>query len=279
MQEKDRSSLPLLPKSAVCRLLAEIVKSYAGCARLITEHQYSAGISELVKEDCSAMAFILDELLTLSSDKDCSSLVKMLVAAISSCNHAQEAQTTIVTEMKNALMRALALPECTNKHAKIQALTGLISTMIESCPPSGGGASLPPFKVPPVNMNNIVKCMLKKGLITDLARVPHALDLSSPGMAASINAALKPLETLSKIVNQPSSLPAAKPTKSKAEAAQQNQANAAAETPSVSESTRATGGEDLAGHDTEATELDVSTAASVDPNSDSQLHTVEVHAG
>ena len=34
--------------------------------------------------------FSTDELLTLSSDKDCSSLVKMLVAAISSCNHAQE---------------------------------------------------------------------------------------------------------------------------------------------------------------------------------------------
>ena len=32
--EKDKSRRPLLPKSAVCRLLAEMVKSYAGCARL-----------------------------------------------------------------------------------------------------------------------------------------------------------------------------------------------------------------------------------------------------
>ena len=31
--EKDKSRRPLLPKSAVCRLLAEMVKSYAGCAR------------------------------------------------------------------------------------------------------------------------------------------------------------------------------------------------------------------------------------------------------
>ena len=69
---------------------------------------------------------------------------------------------------------------------------GLISTMIESCPQSTGSV-LPPFKQVSVNMNNIVKCMLKKGLITDLARVPHALDLSSPGMAATINAAMKPL--------------------------------------------------------------------------------------
>lgn len=64
--------------------------------------------------------------------------------------------------------------------------------MIESCPQSTGSV-LPPFKQVSVNMNNIVKCMLKKGLITDLARVPHALDLSSPGMAATINAAMKPL--------------------------------------------------------------------------------------
>ena len=35
-----------------------------------------------------------------------------------------QAQTSIVAEMKNALMRSLALPECTAKHNKIQALTG-----------------------------------------------------------------------------------------------------------------------------------------------------------
>ncbi len=46
--------------------------------------------------------------------------------------------------------------------------------------------------------------LLKFASVSDLARVPHALDLSSPNMAASVNAALKPLETLSKIVNQPS---------------------------------------------------------------------------
>jgi hypothetical protein len=41
-----------------------------------------------------------DELLTLASDTDCSSLVKMLVAAIAGSNHAPEAQTSIVTEVR-----------------------------------------------------------------------------------------------------------------------------------------------------------------------------------
>merc|ERR1719187_14784 len=217
--EEARKKRPLLPKSAVCRLLAEMVRSYAGCARLITEHLFTAGMSDLVKEDCTALAFILDELLTSSSDKESASLVRMLVAALASCNHAPEAQTSLVTEVKNALTRALSLVECTMKHTKVQALAGLVSTMIESCPASVP-ANQTPFKQGQVTMNNIVKCMLKRGLITDLARVPHALDLSSPGMAASVNAAMKPLETLSKIVNQPSNLSAAvKPSKAKPDAA------------------------------------------------------------
>ena len=48
--------------------------------------------------------------------------------------------------------------------------------------------------------------MVKRGLITDLARVSHALNFSSPSMAATVNAALKPLETLSRTVNQPTGL-------------------------------------------------------------------------
>ena len=55
-------------------------------------------------------------------------------------------------------------------------------------------------------MNNMVKVMLKKGIINDLARVTHSLDLSSPNVAATVNAVLKPLETLSRIVNQPTGL-------------------------------------------------------------------------
>ena len=56
-------------------------------------------------------------------------------------------------------------------------------------------------------MNNMVKVLLKKGLISDLAKVPHSLDLSSPRMSSTVNAALKPLETLSRIVNQPQAVP------------------------------------------------------------------------
>merc|ERR1711997_404517 len=72
--------------------------------------------------------------LTSTKDKESATLVKMLVAALASCNHAPEAQTSLVTEVKNALTRSLSMPECTMKHTKVQALAGLISTMIEHCP-------------------------------------------------------------------------------------------------------------------------------------------------
>merc|ERR1712142_807311 len=274
--EDARKKRHLLPKSAVCRLLAEMVKSYAGCARLITEHVYPGGISELVKDDCSALAFILDELLTSTKDKESATLVKMLVAALASCNHAPEAQTSLVTEVKNALTRALSLPECTMKHTKVQALTGLISTMIENCPASVA-TDQPPFKSGQVNMNNIVKCMVKRGLITDLARVSHALDLSSPSMAATVNAALKPLETLSRIVNQPTGLapPQQNKAKPKNDESRANEATNGNTNTTNSEATR-TQNDEIAGIDNEATEHDVSTTAeSMDPNSESQLHTVE----
>lgn len=53
-------------------------------------------------------------------------------------------------------------------------------------------------------MNNIVRILLRKSLVVDLARISHYLDLSSPHMATTVNSALKPLETLSRIVNLPS---------------------------------------------------------------------------
>ena len=284
--EESRRKRPLLPKSAVCRLLAEMVKSYAGCARLITEHCYQAGISELVREDCTALAFILDELLTSSSDKESASLVRMLVAALASCNHAPEAQTSLVTEVKAALSRALSLPECSTKHTKVQALAGLVSTMIESCP-AAVQAAQQPFKAGQVNMNNIVKVMLKRGVITDLARVSHALDLSSPSMAATINAALKPLETLTRIVNQPSGLlpPVPKTAKPKVEeprsAAASSQAGGLEATTETTESATNAQGDELGGGEDQdredATEHDVSatTESLGDVGNESALHTVE----
>lgn len=159
-------------------------------------------------QDCSVLAFIMDHLLPqcqTAGDKDCPALSRVLIASIAASNHSPEAQTVLITEIKNALQRALAMPESMEKHASVQALTSIISTVIESCPVSGQQIQNQVFRSQQQagSMNNVVKILLKKGLVTDLARITYSLDLSSPHMASTVNAALKPLETLSRIVNQP----------------------------------------------------------------------------
>jgi len=151
------------------------------------------------------LAFVLDNLLPqcqVFGDRDCPALSRVFVASIASCNNRPDAQLSLVTEIKNALQRALSLPESSEKHVRIQSLTNLISIIIESCP-SPGQVPNQVFKGQQTLMNNIVKSLLKKGLVSDLARIPHSLDLASPYMSNTMNAALKPLETLSRSVNQP----------------------------------------------------------------------------
>lgn len=51
-KEKDgaKKPPPVISKSAILRLLAEIIKSYNSCTLLITQHSFEAGQSELVGE-------------------------------------------------------------------------------------------------------------------------------------------------------------------------------------------------------------------------------------
>ncbi|XP_011638354.1 E3 ubiquitin-protein ligase HUWE1 isoform X5 [Pogonomyrmex barbatus] len=275
--EPEEAKKPILTKSAILKILAEAVRSYGAVASLITEHTYRAGQSEMVPEDTTALAFLLDKLLPMSpensGDRTCSSMARMLIAAIASCNHSPDVQTTLVTEVKAALTRTLALPESSEKHAQLQLLIGLISTMIDSCPPNMSHtqlrASLRAHQYN--NVNYIVRIMLRKGIITDLAKIPHSLDLSSPNMAGTINAALKPLETLSRIINQP--MPGAvnnKFTKPKNRTVQEEPIGEQTGT-TTSEATHAVGEE--ANEDAENTEHDISvTAESLEPTSESQVH-------
>uniref|UniRef100_A0A4W5NRB2 HECT, UBA and WWE domain containing E3 ubiquitin protein ligase 1 n=1 Tax=Hucho hucho TaxID=62062 RepID=A0A4W5NRB2_9TELE len=205
---KAKASKPLMPTSTILRLLAELVRSYVGIATLIASYCYTAGQSELIKEDCSVLAFVLDHLLPhtqSSEDKDTPALARLFLASLAAAGTGTDAQVALVNEVKAALSRALAMAEGTEKHARC-AVMCIISTIMESCPSTSSFYSTAAAKTQHNGMNNIIRLFLKKGLVNDLARVPHSLDLSSPNMANTVNAALKPLETLSRIVNQPSSL-------------------------------------------------------------------------
>ncbi|CAN0188024.1 unnamed protein product [Lampetra planeri] len=223
------AAAPLIPKSAILRLLAELVRSYIGCASLIVSYGFTTGQSELIKEDCSVLAFVLDQLLPqtqTAGDKDSPALARLFLASLAAANQCSDAQLALVTEVKAALGRALALPESAEKHARLQAVMCIISTIMESCPSSSSFYSGPTIKSQQNGVNNIIRLFLKKGLVSDLARVPHSLDLSSPNMANTVNAALKPLETLSRIVNQPSGLFGGKSAGGKGKAEAETGANA-----------------------------------------------------
>ncbi|XP_072422626.1 E3 ubiquitin-protein ligase HUWE1 isoform X3 [Chiloscyllium punctatum] len=217
-KQKAKTSKPLMPTSTILRLLAELVRSYIGIATLIAGYNYTAGQSELIKEDCSVLAFVLDHLLPQTQnvgDKDTPALARLFLASLAAATQSTEAQAALVNEVKAALSRALAMAESTEKHARLQAVMCIISTIMESCPSTSSFYSSNAVKTQHNGMNNIIRLFLKKGLVNDLARVPHSLDLSSPNMANTVNAALKPLETLSRIVNQPSSLFSSKNASSK----------------------------------------------------------------
>jgi E3 ubiquitin-protein ligase HUWE1 len=106
-----------------------------------------------------------------------------------------------------SLNKILVLPECDEKHMRLQALANIINTMIESCP--APNTSAPPqgqHRMPQLIINNMIKIMYKRGLINDLAKMIHSIELSSPKLADTVNAVLKPMETLSRAINYATSL-------------------------------------------------------------------------
>ncbi|KAK4872204.1 hypothetical protein RN001_016328 [Aquatica leii] len=195
--EQELILRPMLAKHSILKILADAVVSYEAVAKLITGFTFKNGYSDIT-EDCSALAFMFDKLLPVTeniSDRDCSMMCRLLIAAISSCNHCPESQSTLVNEVKSTLVRALLMPESFEKHTQVQLITGIITTMIENCPPSN---QLKVFKNQPLNgqINNIVKLMLKKGLFNDLVRTSHYIDLSTPHFSITVNSSLKPMESL-----------------------------------------------------------------------------------
>lgn len=208
-QTQPRQHNPLLNHSIVLRLLAELSRSYSVAPKIIAEHIFTPATNETITEEVSALAFILDNILPTTqthSDRDGPALARVFLASLAACNHCIEAQIAVVGEVKASLNRAASMLESCEKHARLQSLATMIGTMIDCCPSISSQQSNPRQNSSHAQhrlSNNIVRLFVRKGLVTDLARIPHSLDLSAPHMFATINAILKPLETLSRFVNLP----------------------------------------------------------------------------
>lgn len=207
-------------------------------------------------------------------------------------------------QVKAALQRALSMRESPEKHSRIQGLAALICTMIETCPSAPPTQMVPVLKpttlwyvefhlsfmqisiteifksdhrllyicVAIVSMNQVVRLLIRKNVTIDLARIPHSLDLSSPYMASTVNAALKPLEVISRIVNQPVATNPTRPKSKPEQTVQESVNNTHTGGTSNSEMTHAQGEETV--EDADNTEHDISAAAEslLDATSESHTH-------
>ena len=102
------------------------------------------------------------------------------------------AQSVFVHEFKNCFAHALLLPESLMKHNWLRSLANLLSAILD--------------KQNSLSARTAARMLVRKGIITDLARAVHCLDLNSSHLVSTINTILKPLESLTRFVNQVSAL-------------------------------------------------------------------------
>lgn len=195
----------LLSKADILKILGDAVRSYQTVSLLITQYVYKAGCVPGITEDTSALSYILDKLLYVyenGQDRACSQMAQSLIAGLASTSDVVSVQYAVVTEVKAALLRAFLMPESMEKHLQIEMIAGLIPVMIDSYV-SADNLVLAKSQQSHSVRYNIFFIMLRKGLISDLAKVTQYLDLSGPHTVATINYILKPLELLVRMSNEP----------------------------------------------------------------------------
>ena len=145
------------------------------------------------------LAFIFDHLLSASFPQSSgvpaiAKLSKTFLQCLATAHYSPEAISTLVVEFKMAFGRSLALPESQTKHGRVRALMGLLSQILDAqnVYPSRGS----------VNPSHFARLLIRKGFISDLTRAIHSLNMSSALLPATVNSILKPLEVLTRIVNQ-----------------------------------------------------------------------------
>ncbi|XP_018898771.2 E3 ubiquitin-protein ligase HUWE1 isoform X2 [Bemisia tabaci] len=199
---------PVMTKSTILKLLSDAVRSYSSVAKYVTNFRYPENINQYgvtIKGEVTFIRYVLDTLLPKSGSER-TKMIHTLFASLASCNHSPDSQMNLVVEVKDALKRALNDEEKYSKHSQIQNLVDLITTMIENCPPVPLSSSMTlssSLKLNQYSVNNMVRLLIRKGMAAELARIPQYIDLSGPEFTSTMNAVLKPLETLTRIMSQP----------------------------------------------------------------------------
>ena len=113
---------------------------------------------------------------------------RLLEAIVITENFRAEVHGAFVLEYKRALVRTFQLPECLTKHNRLRSFCSLINYFLESKDNKA--------------IHMVIRQLIHKGVITDLARAPHYLDLDNSSFISTMNGILRPLDRLIKYVNQ-----------------------------------------------------------------------------
>ena len=146
------------------------------------------------------LAFIFDHLLLgnvnqANSAPPISKVARVFLQCLATIQYPLDAILVLVTEFKLAFNRALSLAETQLKHIRVRTLASLLSQILDA-----QNNSL--HSRVPVNPSHFSRLLIRRGFISDLSRATHSLDLNSSHLVGTINNILKPLEVLTRIVNQ-----------------------------------------------------------------------------
>ena len=148
----------------------------------------------------TVLAFVFDHLFLgnvnqVNSAPPISKVARAFLQCLATIQYPLDAILVLVTEFKLAFNRALGLPETQLKHIRVRTLASLLSQILDA-----QNNSL--HSRVPVNPSHFSRLLIRRGFISDLARATHSLDLNSVHLVGTINNILKPLEVLTRIVNQ-----------------------------------------------------------------------------
>ncbi|KRX45470.1 E3 ubiquitin-protein ligase HUWE1 [Trichinella murrelli] len=196
----------LFPKPLVMLYLAEIIQCYPDAASVVVNFRLNESGSLNTSDNRSPLAHILDVLIEGEFEEwKCKGQtfvdgVKAVFGSLSACVHCEESQAAVVSEIKAALARALALNNNERKHKILDNLMSLLCHIVEVCPLSEVQIPKDSKLPPPQNtkFKSILRWFVKKRLLVDLARIPHSLDLSDAQSVLTVNCMLKALDEISR---------------------------------------------------------------------------------
>ena len=183
-------------------MLSEAVKSYPGVAEFIIDQTVVSKEGDQV----AALTFIMDNLLAPPSKdatrEDTHEHAKMILSTVAASSSSELAKEKLVDQIRLSFVTSLNMVESPGKHSRIQAITSLMSIILDSRGPYMLPSALDTLfsSLNSQSPSYIAKLLIAKGLVSDLAQVPQKLDLSSPHMALTVNMCLKPLEVLTRLI-------------------------------------------------------------------------------